>query len=349
MPRISAAPIVVALVAFALSLEAAEVEHPTQNAEGHSAQAALGLLEAVPEAIRADMSVEFDSAERLNWNFVPMKRAGVPLGELSLDQRALLHPLLSSALSPQGVATAMNIIEHEAILAQLERDRGVFNWQRRDPSLFYTIIFGTPSPSDHWAWRFEGHHLSVNVTHVAGHTQVVAPLFMGANPARVPSGPKAGLRLLAAEEDLARSLIRMLPDARRAKAMLAENALNEIVTGNDPRVQSLPEQGLPAGDMSSEEQTSLRKLLNVYIGRMARAAGQEQLERIERAGFEKIHFGWAGSREPGKPHYYRIHGPTFLVEYDNSQNDANHAHTVWRDLQRDFGGDLLREHYRKHH
>jgi hypothetical protein len=329
---------------------AVQAQEPDPNQENSAAaEAAQDLLKALPETTRADISDSFDSSERTNWNFVPMKRAGVPLGALSSEQRGLLDPLLASALSPQALATAKDIIEHESILAALERDRGVSNWQRRDPSLFYTLIFGTPSSKENWAWRFEGHHLAVNVTHVAGHAQVVAPMFMGANPARVPSGPKAGLRLLAAEEDLARALIHMLPADRKARAIISERALNEIVTGNDPKVQSLAMEGLTAAQMSVEERTQLRKLLNIYIDRMTHSAAREQLERIESAGFEKIHFAWAGSIEPNEPHYYRIHGPTFLIEFDNTQNNANHIHTVWRDLQRDFGGDLLREHYRSHH
>jgi hypothetical protein len=171
---------------------------------------------------------------------------------------------------------------------------------------------------------------------------------MGSNPARVQRGPKAGLRLLAAEEDVARELMRMLPQPRRARAMLAEDAFPDIITRSDPKVRALNIEGLAAGDMSQPEQAQLRKLLRVYADRMTESAAREQLERIERAGFGKLHFGWAGSLEPGKPHYYRVHGPTLLIEYDNTQNGANHIHSVWRDLERDFGGDLLRAHYRAH-
>jgi hypothetical protein len=171
---------------------------------------------------------------------------------------------------------------------------------------------------------------------------------MGSNPARVPNGPKAGLRLLAAEEDVARDLIRMLPEARRTRAIIADDAFPDIITRNDPKVPSLNIEGLAAGEMSQAEQTQLRKLLRVYADRMTESAAREQLERIERAGFAKLHFGWAGSLEPGKPHYYRVQGPTVLIEYDNTQNNANHIHSVWRDLERDFGGDLLRAHYQAH-
>jgi hypothetical protein len=306
-------------------------------------QAARSLLQALPENKRTQAQLPFESGERTEWNYVPMKRAGVPLADLDANQKALVDSLLRSALSPQAVDTAKGIVQHELILAEIEG-----NPRRRDPGLYYTVVFGEPGPRAPWAWRFEGHHLSVNATDVEGQRQVVAPLFMGSNPARVASGPKAGLRLLAAEEDLARALIQMLPGERRARAMLSEDAFSDIVTRNDPKVRSLEVEGLAASDMTGPEQEQLRKLLHVYANRLTEPAARDQLERIERAGFGKLHFGWAGSIEPGKPHYYRLHGPTVLIEYDNTQNNANHIHTVWRDLERDFGGDLLRSHYEQH-
>jgi hypothetical protein len=305
--------------------------------------AAQSLLQALPENKQAQAQLPFESDERTEWNYVPMKRAGVPLADLDANQKSLVDSLLRSALSPQAFDTAQGIIQHELILGEIEG-----NPRRRDPGLYYTVVFGEPGPRAPWAWRFEGHHLSVNATNVEGQRQVVAPLFMGSNPARVASGPKAGLRLLAAEEDLARALIQMLPGDRRARAMLSDEAFSDIVTRNDPKVRSLEMEGLAASDMTQPEQEQLRKLLQVYANRLTEAAARDQLERIERAGFGKLHFGWAGSTQPGKPHYYRLHGPTVLIEYDNTQNNANHIHTVWRDLERDFGGDLLRSHYEHH-
>jgi hypothetical protein len=196
-----------------------------------------------------------------------------------------------------------------------------------------------------WGWRFEGHHLSVNVTDLGPHGQIVAPLFMGANPARVPNGPKAGHRLLAAEEDVAFELLRMLDPDQRARATISAQTFGDIVTRSDPTVKPMAFAGLPAAEMGMDQQRQLRRLLEVYARRMADSSAHRQLERIDDAGFARLHFAWAGSHQPGQPHYYRIHGPTVLVEYDNSQGSANHIHTVWRDLENDFGGDLLRKHY----
>jgi hypothetical protein len=340
-PLIGAVVILIGLGAALISSRAA-APNESDDKRSSGTAAARALLQSLPEAKRTQARLSFDSSQRTNWNYVPTKRAGIALADLDASQKALIDPLLRSALSPAGVKTAQQIVQHESILGQIEGN------PRRDPELYYTAVFGEPGSSAPWAWRFEGHHLSVNATHVDGQTQVVAPLFMGSNPARVPNGPKAGLRILAAEEDVARDLIRMLPEARRTRAMLDEDAFPDIITRNDPKVRSLKIEGLAAGEMSQAEQTQLRKLLRVYADRMTESAAREQLERIERAGFDKLHFGWAGSLESGKPHYYRVHGPTVLIEYDNTQNNANHIHSVWRDLERDFGGDLLRAHYQAH-
>jgi len=300
------------------------------------------LLTALPQEKRARAHFKLDAVERMQWNYVPMPRPGLPLKEMDAEPRLAIEPLLHSALSPGGFETAQKIIAHETILGELE-GRTTY----RDPDLYYAAVFGNPGLRAPWAWRFEGHHLSVNATWIDGK-EVVAPLFMGSNPARVPSGPKAGLRILAAEEDLARALIRMLSGENRARAILSDHAFADIVTRNDPKVRALDMEGLPASEMNESEQAQLRKLMHVYADRMTQSAAQDQWERIERAGFGKLYFGWAGSMEPSKPHYYRIHGPTVLIEYDNTQNNANHIHTVWRDLERDFGGDLLRAHYAQH-
>jgi uncharacterized protein DUF3500 len=314
----------------------------THDAPAGAAATASSLLNALPEGKRTHAQFPFDAEERMQWNYVPMQRSGLPLKELDPTQRPFVEPLLHSALSASGFNTAQQIVAHETILGELEGRPSY-----RDPDLYYTAVFGNPGLRAPWAWRFEGHHLSVNATWVDGH-QVVAPLFMGSNPARVPQGKHVGLRILAAEEDLARALIRMLHADRRARAMLSDQAFSDIVTRNDPKVRGLNLEGLAAADMTQAEQTQLRKLLHVYADRMTQSAASDQLARIENAGFGKLHFGWAGSIEPGKPHYYRIHGPTVLIEYDNTQNNANHVHTVWRDLERDFGGDLLRAHYAQH-
>ena len=218
----------------------------------------------------------------------------------------------------------------------------------RDSNRYYLSVFGEPNASTPWGWRVEGHHLSVNYTELGRTGHVVSPVFFGANPARVPSGPQAGLRILAAEEDLARDLVKMLDASQRKVAIFSDTAYVEIESRNDPKVRALKAEGLRAADMSSAQRAQLRRIVEHYAGRVTAAARAHAMRDLEDGGFGDLRFAWAGSSEVGQAHYYRIHGPTILIEYDNQQNNANHIHTVWRDLRHDFGGDLLAEHYRKH-
>ena len=313
---------------------------------GAAESAAREFLASLPADLRARTAFPIDSPERLAWHFVPKDRVGASLLELDDTQSELLGPLLATALSPEGLLAARGVMKHENILRRIETAAGAPLASRRDPGKYHITVFGAPGAGAPWAWRFEGHHLSINVTQLPGAPPIVAPLFIGANPATVPDGLEAGFRLLAAEEDVGRELIKMLPAERRKTALIRETAFADILTGNDPKVKPLELEGLAAADMSSDERAQLRSLVELYAGRMNAASAKDTLARIDRAGFEKLHFAWAGGIETGAPHYYRIHGPTVLIEYDNTQNDANHIHTVYRDLERDLGGDVLRAHYR---
>jgi hypothetical protein len=307
--------------------------------------AARRFLSTLNARQRAVASFPFDDPERTKWAYVPQERAGIPLQAMNAEQRAAAFGVLGTGLSQRGTRLAHGIIELEGTLRELEGAVSSRFGPRRDPELYYLALFVGPGGTPPWGWRFEGHHLSVNVTDLGPHGQIVAPLFMGANPARVPSGPKEGSRLLAAEEDLAFELLHMFDPQQRARATIAAQTAGDIVTGTDPVVRPMAFAGLPAAEMTIAQQRQLRRLLEVYAGRMADSSAYRQSQRIEDTGFGRLHFAWAGAHQPRKPHYYRIHGPTVLVEYDNSQGSANHIHTVWRDLENDFGGDLLRRHY----
>lgn len=320
-----------------------------EGGTGDAVAAARAFVGTLGAAGRDAALFPFGSDERIKWFFVPIERVGLPLKRMEPAQRDAAWALLDTGLSDEGMRLARQIVEHELILRELELAAGQTNAvTRRDPELYYVSIFGDPQAEEPWGWRFEGHHLSINLTDTGGGGQVVTPLFMGANPARVPSGPRAGFRLLAREEDMGRELLAMLTPAQRARATLADTTFGEVVTRNDPVARPVALEGLPASEMTPAQQAHLRRLLELHSARMPPEAARAQWERIEHAGFGRLHFAWAGTDQIGKAHYYRIHGPTLLVEYDNSQNDANHVHTVWRDLQNDFGGDLLRAHYRRH-
>ena len=326
----------------------AQAPPPLDAASGSDTSAlaatARTFLSTLNDRERDVASFPFDDPERTRWAYVPQNRAGIPLRAMNAEQRAAAFRVLGTGLSERGTRLAHGIIELEGTLRELE---GMVSslFLRRDPELYYLSLFVAPGGTHPWGWRFEGHHLSVNVTDLGPHGQIVAPLFMGANPARVPSGPREGHRLLAAEEDLAFELLQMLDPQQRARATISAQTFGDIVTQSDPTVKPMTFAGLPAAEMTVGQQRQLRRLLEVYAGRMADSSAGRQLQRINDAGFERLHFAWAGAHQPRQPHYYRIHGPTVLVEYDNSQGSANHIHTVWRDLENDFGGDLLRKHY----
>jgi hypothetical protein len=325
----------------------------TNDASAASAAAARTFVAMLPDSTRPVALHAFDDTDRTRWFFIPTEqipngRMGLVVSRMAPRERDAAFTLLHTALSDGGYRTARAIMANEAVLGRMESAMPGGH-PIRDSTRYFVTVFDTAARDEPWGWRVEGHHLSVNVTGFGtGGPYVVAPLFMGANPHRIPSGPNAGARLLAAEEDVARSLLGSLSAEQRARAIVSDTTYGEMRTRNDPKARALPREGLAAADMTEAQRATLRQLLSVYSNRMSPASARAQWQRIEEAGFGNLHFVWAGSSIVGKAHYYRIHGPTVLVEYDNSQNNANHSHTVWRDLEHDFGGDLLRAHYLKH-
>jgi hypothetical protein len=309
---------------------------------GEMADAANHFLAALKPEQKTKAQLAFTDDERQNWNFVPKDRKGLPLKEMSVTQRNLLNALLLTGLSAKGSMKASTIMSLEEILAELEGPNRTFP---RDPELYYLTVFGTPGETNTWAWRFEGHHLSVNFTIVDGHDVSGAPSFFGSNPAEVKQGPRKGLRALAAEEDLGRQLVLALTDEQRKKAIFNEKAPADIITGSQRQAKALDPVGIAYKDLTGDQQGLLRGLVSEYAERLRPDLTRADIGRIMRAGMDDILFAWAGPTEPGKGHYYRVQGKTFLIEYDNTQNNANHVHAVWRDLENDFGGDALRRHY----
>jgi Protein of unknown function (DUF3500) len=304
------------------------------------AQAASAFLAALDAGKQRRAAFAFADAERLNWHYVPRRRQGLPFKDMPAPARAATHELLKSALSAVGYEKAVNIIRLEAVLRQLE-SLGFF----RDPENYYVSIFGAPGTAGPWGWRLEGHHLSLNFTVVPGRPVAVTPAFMGANPASVPSGPLQGLRTLKDEQDLGLALAQSLDPSLRPRLVIATSSLGDIVSG-PRRTESLKAPaGLGLGDMSPEQRALAMRLIETYARNMRAEIAEHELRAIRDAGLERIHFAWAGPIDPARPHYYRLHGPTVLIEYDNTQNDANHIHSVWHDPRNSFGADLLRAHY----
>ena len=341
-------------------------------------EAATNFLASLAADQKAKAVFDFGQEEmRTFWHYTPIPREGLPFSEMDRTQQQLAQRLVATGLSRSGYVTACAIMGLETILDAVE------GWSHplpgRDSRLYYLQIFGRPSSRDPWGWSFEGHHISLNYTIVGDHIVAPTPTFFGANPAETPLGETSTLRPLQGIEDLAREFVHALDEEQRAAAVIASVAPPDIVLTNRPYVtegallademalnqwraaadvsdgevealrSSRMPQGISSASLSNAQQEVLTALIGDYIRRMP-----EELAEIERMKFEQdgsgaVHFAWAGGLERGQPHYYRIQSNLFLAEYDNTQNDANHIHSVWRDPRNDFGADILARHYAHSH
>ena len=310
---------------------------------GDMMEAARRFLSALTPAQRQRARFAIDDAERQRWHYIPKSRRGIALGALDAAPRHLAYAFLSTALSRQGFKKAMGIMALEEVLRRREH-----GGPARDPGAYYLSIFGEPSRSATWGWRLEGHHLSLNLTLVDGVHALEAPAFFGAAPTRVAGGFLGGMRVLGAEEDLGFSLLASLEPMARAQAVYDVVAPADILTGPGAPLGDLP--GLPADRMNEAQRAILAALVEEAVGNLPRELAERERSRMAAHGPQELLFSWAGGSVPGQPHYYRVKGATFLYEYDNTQEDATHVHTVWHVLDEvggDFGADWLRQHYRE--
>ena len=299
------------------------------------------FIGSLSEMQRNSALFDFDDEERSNWFFTPVPRKGVPYKAMNEDQRAAARRLLQVFLSAEGYAKAEDVRSLESVLAEIEVN-GRFD---RDPELYFFSIFGQPDSEAPWALRYEGHHLALNWTFAGGAGIASTPQFLGSNPAEVRSGERLGTRVLHREEDLARELVTSLSAVQQAEAIMEVAVPRDILTGNEQLVAPLEDSGVPWGSLSAAQQDKLMELVREVAMLQAPPLARARLENIEQAGNSGIRFLWIGGVARGDAHYYRVQGPTFLIEYDNTQNNANHIHLVWRDFEGDFGRDLIRMHY----
>jgi Protein of unknown function (DUF3500) len=315
------------------------------DARAAIAAAAAAFLAALPAEAQRAATVAFADKERQNWHYVPRQREGMPFKQMPRAARATAHELMKASLSAMGYGKAVNVIRLEDVLRRLE----TFGGLTRDPDNYAVTIFGAPGPAAPWGWRLEGHHLSLNFTIVPGKPIAMTPAFLGANPADVRSGPHQGLRTLAREEDLARALAQSTDVRQRPRMLIGGQSLGDIVSGPGRSERLAAPAGLPLAEMTGDQRALALRLVEEYARNMRAELAEAELRRVREAGLEQLHFAWAGPLEPGRAHYYRLHGPTLLIEYDNTQNEANHIHSVWHDPRNDFGLDLLRAHYERGH
>ena len=340
--------------------------------------AALAPDQTAKVSFPLDPATPAHEAQRTFWHYTPIPRAGLPLSAMDRHQQRLAHQLIATGLSQGGYNIAATIMGLETTLDAREE------WARslpgRDSRLFYLRIFGQPSDQNPWGWSFEGHHISLNYTIVQGRIVAPTPTFFGANPAESPLGGHATLRPLQGVEDLARELVHMLDEAQRATAIIAAAAPPDMVLTNrayveegalladadaltqwranetvhDHEVAALryhtaTPQGISSQTLNPGQQEILLALVGEYIQRMPDELAEIEMSKLQQAPATPLHFAWAGGLQRGQGHYYRIQGGHFLAEYDNTQNDANHIHSVWRNPRNDFGADILARHYAHSH
>ncbi len=295
-------------------------------------------------------SFPYDDDERYNFHFVPKdNRKGISLNELTPSQKGAAMSLLKSCLSVDGYRKTTEIMQLEMILKAIEKRKDTDHY--RDPGKYFISIFGIPGKNTVWGWRVEGHHVAFNFSASKNKLVATTPGFMGSNPAVVQDGPQKGKEILKDETDKGFTLLRSLSQNQMKAVIIDSIAPADIFTFNKRNALIEHAGGLKWSSMNSLQQQNLLKLIQVYVHRYTKLFADEMMKDIQQAGLENLRFSWAGAREPGigHPHYYRVQGPTIIIEYDNTQNDANHVHAVIRDLKHDFGGDELMEHYKSGH
>jgi Protein of unknown function (DUF3500) len=305
----------------------------------HMAESASRFLTALDDSQKAQATFGFDDPERLNWHFIPRPRKGLPIKAMTPAQRALAFGLLQTGLGGSGFLKATTIMSLEAILKDLEEGRGPV----RDPELYFVSIFGNPGPSGKWGWRVEGHHLSLNFTIENGSIVSASPAFFGSNPGEVRQGPRQGLRTLADLEDRALRLLQALDSDQKKIAVTADKAPTDIRAANTPQPPTAESEGIAFSQLNNDQKPMLKALVEAYATDMTPEVAVAWLEEVKKAGPESIRFAWTGVADRNGPHAYKVQGPTFLIEFNNTQNNANHIHAVWRNMLGDFAVPMAKK------
>ncbi len=320
------------------------------NTRGQGAlYAANHFIDLLSNEQKLASTFPFEGEERYNYHFVPLERKGITFNEMNPEQQKAALDLMRTCMGAEGFKKTRQIMHMEAVLKELENRKPEDHF--RDSGNYHISIFGIPSEKTIWGWRFEGHHVSYNFAFNKSAMVSGTPGFMGSNPAIVLSGPAKGTQILREETDRGFALLHALSLQQRKKATIDTAAYKDIITFDKRQALIEHPAGIRYGELNPQQQELLRQLIGTYVHRYTKLFAEDMLKEIQSAGLENLWFSWAGGWEQkiGLGTYYRVQGPTFIIEYDNTQNNANHIHSVLRDLTHDFGGDELLEHYKKDH
>ncbi|MEO8109363.1 MAG: DUF3500 domain-containing protein [Ginsengibacter sp.] len=317
----------------------------------HLDEKANSFLNTLSPELKAQALFSLTDSERTNMNYVPIERKGPSFHDFNEKQKQAAIDLLKASLSSQGYEKSQEIMALENVLFMMENNttKKPEGKNYRDPLNYHLCIFGHPAPNDFWGWRFEGHHVSLNFTSANGKIVSSTPSFFGSNPGIVQIDEQKGKEVLKSETDLGFKLINSLTAGQQKVAIISDVAPGDIVTRNKRKVENIETGGIQYCSLSAGQKKIFMDLLNVYVDNYELNFAKTFMGKIKKAGIDSLYFAWSGALKPGIGNYYRIYGPVLLIEYDNTQNHANHVHTVVRDLTNDYGEDILREHYEIDH
>ena len=313
-------------------------------------QKANDFLNSLSPELKAKTQFPLTDVERFNMSYVPISRKGPSFHDFTEKQTLYAIELLKASLSKEGYRKASEIMTLDNVLIVLEENKRKMpdGSPMRDALNYHFCIFGDPS-DEFWGWRFEGHHVSLNFSSVNNKIVSSTPSFFGSNPGIVNVQGFDKKQILKLESDLGFALVNSLDADQLLLARYSERAPGDIVTRNVKKVGELEKKGVSYQALTNKQKKIFGDLLDIYISNYELGFSKTLFSKIEKAGMNNLLFSWAGSLAPGAGHYYRIQGPTVLIEFDNTQDNANHIHSVVRDLTNDYGEDILKEHYQKDH
>lgn len=329
----------VALAFFSINVSAQELH-----------QFAKEFLKTLSPELKEKTLFELTSEERKNFYYTPVYRKGSTLKEYNELQKTAAMALLRASISKESFEKTEQIMALENILLVLENDPKMPDGSaKRDPLNYHFWIFGNPEEDQFWGWRFEGHHISLNFVASEGELVSSTPFFLGSNPGRVLEGEHKGHEVLKKDTDLGYAMVNSLSETQRKIAIFSETAPADMFTSNHSKASKLAHTGIAYKDLNMLQKQAFDELLQHYLNRYEERFSKKFMKKIKEEGYDELRFSWAGTLVRGEGHYYSIQGPTLLIEYDNTQNNNNHVHTVVRDLENDFGDDLLQNHYDHDH